>query len=110
MSVLAYSELLRRIAGIDEKELETPFRILNRNNTTQNRLRVLKALADHEPISIGALLQKLHQPRGGGSYITIKRYFRDLEKEGLLKSEKKKNIEVWSFGGSHQLLKRFILG
>jgi len=74
MSVLAYSELLKRITGIKDQDLEEPFRILSQNNTTESRLRIIKGLALHEPISIGKLLHTIGLPRGGGSYLTTRKY------------------------------------
>ncbi|MBR9691241.1 hypothetical protein GOV06_00475 [Candidatus Woesearchaeota archaeon] len=109
MSVLAYSELLKRIVGIDEKKLEKPFIILSKHNTTKNRLNILKELAQNEKITVGKLLRNLHQNIGGGSYLTIKKYFLELEKEGLLKKEKIKNKEIWSFSEEYKDLKEFIL-
>ncbi|MFT4304690.1 MAG: hypothetical protein ACMXX8_01230 [Candidatus Woesearchaeota archaeon] len=110
MTILAYSELLKRITGIDEKRLEMPFVVLNRNNTTKNRLSILKALAEREPITIGFLLQKSNQARGGGSYLTIRKYFESLEKEGLLKRSKIKSKTLWSFSEEYHELKKYILG
>lgn len=109
MSVLAYSELLKRIVGINEKALEKPFIILNRNNTTQNRLKVIKELAKTERATIGRLLKNLHQSRGGGSYITIQRYFLALEKDGLLRKYRENNKELWYFSKDYALLKKFII-
>lgn len=109
MSILAYSELLKRITGISEDELEKPFIILNRNNTTKYRLEMLKSLAMHEPISIGKLLKSNKLPRGGGSYITIQRYFLDLEKEGLLQKNIENKKTTWSFSDKYKELKKFIL-
>ena len=109
MSVLAYSELLKRIANIEEEKLEKPYIILSKNNTTKNRLRVLKELARREKSTIGSLLKKTHQNKGGGSYLTIKKYFQQLEKEGLLKSERKNKKKVWFFSPEFKELKEFIL-
>ena len=109
MSVLAYSELLKRIAGIEEKDLEAPFRILSKNNTTSMRLEVIKGLARYEPMSTGMLLQKLGFPRGGGSYITIQNFFSSLEKEELLERRKIKSKTLWAFSNKGELLKRYIL-
>jgi len=109
MSILAHSELLKRNCGIDEKKLEIPILILNRNNTTKNRLKILKSLAHYEPITIGLLLQKSHQARGGGSYLTIRKYFESLEKEGLLKRIKIKTKTLWSFSEEYSHLKKYIL-
>ncbi|MBI4451126.1 hypothetical protein HY642_04065 [Candidatus Woesearchaeota archaeon] len=109
MSVLAYSELLKRIAGINESQLEAPFKILSQNNTTKTRLAVIKGLANHEPISIGKLLQAVHLPRGGGSYMTIQKYFVSLQKAGLLDCRKIKNRTLWSFTKEGGELKRYIL-
>lgn len=109
MSILAYSELMKRIAGIDEHNLETPFIILNRNNTTPNRLKVLKALAAKDESSLGKLLKHCKMNRGGGSYLTIKNYFRSLEDEGLLQRKKELNREIWSFSKKYEDIKKFIL-
>lgn len=115
MSVLAYSELLRRIAGFDDSHLETPFKILSKNNTTPMRLRVIRALAIHEPISIGKLLQTVNLPRGGGSYLTIRKYFLSLEKEGLLERRRmgRKNTNktktLWIFSKKNEEFKKYIL-
>ena len=109
MSVLAYSELLKRIVGIDEKILEKPYQIISKHNTTKNRLAVLKELARTEKNTIGRLLKNLKLNRSGGSYLTIKKYFLELEKEGLLKKEKVNKTEVWSFSEKYNDLKVFIL-
>jgi hypothetical protein len=108
MTALGYSELLKRITGIDQKKLEAPFIILNRNNTTKVRLDVIKQLARLGPLTIGLLLQKSNQPRGGGSYLTIRKYFEALEREGLLKKEKIKTKTLWSFSDDHRDFKDFI--
>ena len=109
MSVLAYSELLRRIAGIEQDDLERPFKILSRNNATRKRIEILKILASAEPISIGMLLQKSGLPRGGGSYMTIKRFFLALEKEGLLEHNIVRKRALWQYSASAELFKRYIL-
>lgn len=109
MSVLAYSELLKRMTGIDEKSLEKPYLILSKHETTQKRLAILKELAKHERITIGRLLKGLHRNRGGGSYLTIKKYFLELEKEGLLKHENIGEKEIWSFSKNHEDFKNFIV-
>ena len=108
MSVLAYSELLKRITEIDENMLEQPFKILNATNTTPTRLKVIKALAIYEPISLGKLLQKVGLPRGGGSYITIRKYFLNLEHKGLLETVKENNKTRWKFSSQGEILKRYI--
>src|SRR3989344_9107264 len=108
MSVLAYSELLKKITGINEKDLEEPFKILSENNTTKSRLKIIKGLALYEPISIGNLLHKMGFPRGGGSYLTTKKYFSMLEKDGLLSKQKIKNKIVWMFSKKGEYLKRYI--
>lgn len=108
MSVLAYSELLKRITGINERELETPFQLLNRNHTTKKRLEVLKGLAKHEPISVGKLLHSIGFPRGGGSFITMRNYFLALEKDGILERKKIKTKDIWQFSTKAEVLKRFI--
>jgi len=109
MSVLAYSELLKRITGINEKDLEEPFKILSENNTTKNRLKIIKGLALHEPISMGNLLHKLGFPRGGGSYLTARKYFLMLEADGLLEKQKEKNKTIWKFSKKGEDLKKYIL-
>jgi len=109
MSVLAYSEIMKKITGIDEKRLEKPFLILSRHKITKNRLKVLKELANHEKITIGKILKNLKQSRGGGSYLTIRDFFLELEKEGLLKREKINNKCYWSFSDKNIQLKEFIL-
>lgn len=109
MSVLAYSELLQRITGIDDHQLEEPFKILSQNNTTTSRFKIIKGLAVHQPISIGNLLQKLHFPRGGGSYLTTRKYFTSLEKDGLLEKDKIKNKTMWRFSGKGEHFLKFIL-
>ena len=109
MSILAYSELLKRITGINEQELEEPFKILSKNNTTKTRLKIIRGLATHEPISIGNLLHKINLPRGGGSYITARKYFMMLERDGLLEKEKRKSRTVWKFSQKGTYLKRYIL-
>ena len=109
MSVLAYSELLKRITGIEEYELEIPFKILNKNNTTQNRLKAIKSLALQEPVSLGKLLSSIDMPRGGGSYITIRKYFQALEKDGLLQTKLDKGKTIWQFSKKGELLKKYIL-
>lgn len=108
MSVLAYSELMKRIVGVDETKLETPFKILNNNNTTKTRLKILKELAKQDKATIGKLLKNSGHNRTGGSYITIKNYFLDLEKDGLLKKEKRGTIEEWSFSEKYEDIKVFI--
>ena len=109
MSALAYSELLKRITGINEKDLEEPFKILSQNNTTKSRLKIIKGLALQEPISIGNLLHKIGLPRGGGSYLTARKYFSMLEKSGLLEKEEVKSKTVWKFSKKGEYLKRYIL-
>ena len=109
MSVLAYSELLKRISGIDQEKLDQPFKILNSSNTTQNRLKAIKALAKHEPITLGKLLQAIGLPKGGGSYLTIRDYFYTLEDKGLLMSVEKKGKKFWKFTEKGDHLKRYIL-
>jgi len=109
MSALAYSELLKRITGINEKDLEEPFKILSKNNTTESRLKIIKGLALYEPISIGNLLHKIGLPRGGGSYLTARKYFLMLAKDGLLEKEKSKNKTIWKFSKKGEYLKRYIL-
>lgn len=109
MSVLAYSELLKRILKIDERTLEKPFSILSKHNTTPKRLQILKELANQKSITIGKLLQELHRNKGGGSYLTIKRYFEGLEKSGLLTRNKTHQKEEWSFSEEYSGLKEFII-
>ena len=109
MSVLAYSELLRRITGIDQETLELPFVILNKNNTTRKRLLIIKELAKKEKATIGQLLESVGLPRGGGSYLTIQDYFLSLEKEGLLQRTNVGKKVVWSFSEKHAPFKRFVL-
>ncbi|MCD4666499.1 hypothetical protein K8R47_01665 [archaeon] len=109
MSVLAYSELLKRIFNIDENQFRKPYQILSRYNPTKNRIEILKQLALHDKITIGQLLKKTNHNKGGGSYLTIKKYFENLAKEGLLiKYQKKKKI-LWSFSEEYLDVKRFIL-
>jgi|GEM_PF-5402338 len=107
--ILGYSELLKRITGIDQKRLEMPMVILNRNNTTKNRMNILRDLVKYEPITVGLLLQKAKQPRGGGSYITIRKYFKCLEKEGLLKSKKMGAKTLWSISDEYSDIKKFFI-
>lgn len=109
MSVLAYSELLKRITGIEEAQLEGPFKILNKSNTTPVRLKALKALARHEPTSLGKLLQTISLHRGGGTYLTIRKYFILLEKKGLLENKKENGRTVWKFTDKGEILRRYIL-
>lgn len=109
MSVLAYSELLKRITGIHDEELEEPFKILGRHNTTETRLAAIKTLARNEPISLGMLLHSAKLPRGGGSYLNIRKFFLELEKEGLLSRNEHGNKTEWAFSEKGALLKRFIL-
>jgi hypothetical protein len=109
MSVLAYSELLKRITGINEKELEEPFKILSQSHTTKNRFKTIKYLSLYEPISIGKLLHKIGLPRGGGSYLTIKKFFLSLEKKGLLQKEKDGMGYVWKFTERGDHLKKYLL-
>lgn len=109
MSVLAYSELMRRITGIDERKLEKPFIILSKYNTTKNRMNILKELAKHEKIGIGKLLKNVHQNIGGGSYLTIQKYFMELEKEGILKKEIVDGKTLWSFSEQNKELKEYVM-
>lgn len=108
MSVLAYSKLLEKITGIDEKDLEKPFIILSRLKTTPNRLKLLKNLANLEKSSIGGLLKNSNMNRSGGSYLTLKKYFLELEKEGILIRNKVGFKEEWSFSKENLILKDFI--
>ena len=109
MSVLAYSELLKRITGIKESELEKPFIILGKHNTTENRLKVLRELANHDKATIGFLLKRCKLNKSGGSYLTIKKFFEELEKDGLLKRHQKNKKQEWSFSKEFSSLKEFIL-
>ncbi len=109
MSALAYSELLKRITGVRDEELEEPFKILARHNTTETRLAVIKALAREGPISLGMLLHSVDLPRGGGSYLTVRKYFTALERDGLLVRRTRMNKTEWSFSEKGTMLKRFIL-
>ncbi|MBI2102372.1 hypothetical protein HYT55_00910 [Candidatus Woesearchaeota archaeon] len=109
MSVLAYSELLKRITGIDDHQLEEPFKILSQNNTTQSRCKIIKGLALYEPISIGNLLRKSELPRGGGSYLTVRKYFLSLEKAGLLEKYLLHNRAVWRFSKNGEHLRKYLL-
>jgi len=108
MSVLAYSELLKRIVGVKTEDLETPFIILNKNNTTKNRLKVIKELSKKGKSTIGNLLKSVGLPRGGGSYLTIRNYFLDLEKQDLIRREKKRNKTFWMFTEKNEPLRKFI--
>ena len=110
MSVLAYSELLRRIAGVDEKSLQRPYEILSKHNTTKKRLQALKALAEHGPCTIGKLLQAMHHNRGGGSYLTLQTYFNNLAHDGLMVKQPKNNRLEWSFSKDYQHFQSFLLG
>jgi hypothetical protein len=109
MSILGYSELIQRIYGIDKKKLERPFVILNRNNTTKKRLKVLQILAKNEPATLGQLLTTTKQPRGGGSYNALKNYFLDLEKEGLLIQNNIGTKTIWKFKEGLNEFKLFII-
>ena len=109
MSVLAYSELLKRIIGIHDEELEEPFKILGRHNTTKTRLTAIKTLARDGPVSLGMLLHSANLPRGGGSYLNIRKFFLELEKEGLLAKNECGNKTEWAFSEKGESLKRFIL-
>ncbi|MGM5487987.1 MAG: hypothetical protein ACQESG_03495 [Nanobdellota archaeon] len=109
MSVLSYSELLRRIANIDEQTLEKPYKILQRHTCTGNRLVVLRCLARQDRATIGQLLQKTGHNKGGGSYITIQRFFEALSTDGLLVSEKRGNRVYWKFAPEYHTIKEFML-
>lgn len=109
MSVLAYSELMRRIVGVEESELERPFKILSDHNTTSLRLAAIKELSRHESISIGKLLQTLKQPRGGGSYLTVRKYFMELEKTGLLVRTRVGNRTEWGISKKNEDFKRYVM-
>ena len=112
MSVLAYSELLKRIAGVNEQKLEEPFKILHNSNTTATRLKVIKTLAKYEPITLGKLLKIAGFPTGGGSYMTIRAYFYELEKKGLLKSSRRGKAmkkTYWEFTEKGEEMKKYIL-
>jgi len=109
MSILAYSEILKKVTGIDEKELEKPFIILSRHNSTPKRFKILRVLANNEKSTISSLLKKAKLNRGGGSYLTIRKYFQSLEKEGLLKKEKINKKETWEFSEEYNDLKEFIV-
>ncbi len=109
MSVLAHSELLQRIMGIEETALEKPFALLSKTRATQKRLAALRELAKKEPATIGQVLQALHENKGGGSYLTIRAFFRQLEEGGMLKHESINNRNVWAFSQAHLAMKKFIL-
>jgi hypothetical protein len=109
MSVLAYSEMLKRIAGVDKNKLERPFIILSKHNTTEKRLNILRRMAEHDGITIGKLLKLSHQNTGGGSYLTIQRYFKELQKDGLLDVKLKNNKHIWSFSDEYSDIREFIL-
>ena len=109
MTVLAYSELVKRIMNIDEKKLEAPFKILSRLRSTPHRLAILKELARSEQSTIGKLLQKTKHNKGGGSYLAIQSFFNELEKEGLLKKTKENKKTVWMFTPEYTDLREFIV-
>lgn len=48
-------------------------------------------------------------PRGGGSYLDIRKYFIELERDGLLNRRMRAGKTEWEFSQKGALLKRFIL-
>jgi hypothetical protein len=109
MAVLAYSEIVKHILGIEERKIEKYFIVLTRNATSPLRFHALRELAKKEKSTVGGILHGLKENRSGGTYISISKFFENLEKEGLLKKHKTENRTYWEFSENAKEFKEYLL-
>lgn len=108
MTILAYSELLRRIGGIEEKKVEQFYKVIASHNITSLRYKALKNLAKQDKSTIGKLLQNLNVNKSGGCYITIKKFFLEMNKNGILDTVVVGNRTYWKFSDKAKHLKLYL--
>ena len=106
--MLAYSEILKRITGVEERNLEKYFRLLSESQLSPLRYSVLKQLAKQDKATIGSLLQSLDQHRTGGTYVTIQSFFTELAGKGLLEKVPVGRRNYWKFKEELSQLKQYL--
>lgn len=97
MAILAYSELLKRISGVEEKKVELFYQLIAKYNITSLRYNAFKKLAELEPSTIGNILQSLDVNKSGGCYLTVKKFFLKMQEVDILEVRKIGNRTYWKF-------------
>ncbi len=84
MAVLAQSELLKEITGIDESKTEEFFFRMDNIMMSPLRKKCLKRLIVVGKATVSSLLKDLGEANYGGTYQSIKGFFNKLVEEGIL--------------------------
>lgn len=97
MSILGYSEIVKKITGEDEYSFENIMVTLSKHSLSSLRIKALKELAKQKNSTITKILKRLKENTTGGTHISIKSFFINLEKENILSKEKINNRTYWKF-------------
>jgi len=87
MSVLGYSELMKKIFGITPKTLQGELSQLLKTKPTQKKIEVLRELASTKRATIGKLMKKKKMTYTGGSFNSMKTFFEELYQLKILQKE-----------------------
>ena len=88
MSVLAYSELLKEITGINEEKAEEFFFRISNLSLSPLRSKCLKELVKKEKATVSSILKEMNETNCGGTYKSIKKFFNKLTDENIITKEK----------------------
>lgn len=97
MPMIGYSQLMKDIFNVDKDSVEMMLKSLAKHKPTELRMKVLYGLAKTEESTISALLKMAGENNTGGTYKTIHSFFRTLEKDCLLCSQRRGYREYWRF-------------
>ena len=97
MSILGYSELVKEIYGVTPESIKEELATVMASKPTNERMKLLATLANHKRANLSALLHMNGRPRTGGSYLGAKKFFEELVKQKILRSEKKGTRTYYEF-------------
>lgn len=87
MSVLGYSEIIKEIYGITPESIENEIALLLKSKPTKVKIQLLKKLAQAPKATVSELMRKEKLNNTGGSFRSIKKFFNELSKLGIIEKE-----------------------
>ena len=109
MSFFGHSKIVELLTGIKDYELQNNISLLSKYRFSELRHKSLRKLAELERSTIPSILKNLKENKSGGTYLTINRFFQDLQKEGILNTDTVGKRTYWKFSVNGQSFRKFLL-
>ncbi len=105
MSAIGYSELLREIHGITPDSLQTHIAKLLTAKPSEERIELLKQLANRKHATASELLRAIRKPHTGGSFTAARAFLDRLVQLRILRKEKIGRRTYYAFSEGSDLRK-----